>query len=650
MSLPKANRRPSVAALLVHVCLAAVLLSLTVTLSGCASSGASVKAGRQAEDRQEWDRAVIEYTNAAKQRPNDANLRAALARVKLRASLDHFNKGRRLAGTGKLEEGLTELQVAAELNPSNAEIDDQMRQVRSALRSKIAVTREGKTHLETLIDQANETPLPGSEVPRIKLADSLVFRNASVRDIFTAIGHFTDISMVFDPEFRDKTLTIDLRNSSLEDALNAVSAATRTFYRVSSPKSITIVPDTPAKRREYEEEIIRTFYLSNADPKEVLDVLRLVVDNRRLGPIQGINAITIKDTPEKILAAAKVISAIDKARAEVVIDVELVQVERTQLQEFGLQIASPNASGPPTGIDGSADVNRQGLTLNDLKHLGAADVIMTGVPALYYKALKNDSHTRVLANPQLRTSEGLPAQAKFGERVPVPTVTFTPIATGGVNQQPITSYTYENIGVNIDITPRLHHNDEVSLNIKLEVSNVSGTGFNNLPTFGERSINTTIRLKDGETNMLAGLIRDDERRSLAGVPGLVDIPVVGRLFAANHRDSTQTDIVMMITPRIVRVLDLTEADLRPFRVGRDAGSGLVEFPLPAQPQAAPPGVPPRDQPEGAPVDEPAPGGIRPPRTGAPGTITPSPSTPSNPPTPSPAPTQPAPTKPPGPPN
>jgi general secretion pathway protein D len=627
MSSRKADRRVS-SVLLATLLPVALAAALAAALSACASGAGAVRAARLAERQQDYDRAVIEYSSALKQHPNDTDLRIAVERVKIRASLEHFNRGRRLAGTGKLEEGLTELQVAAELNPSNAEIDDQLRQTRTALRSKIAVTREGKTRLETLIDQANDTPLPGNEVPRMKLADSLVFRNASARDIFTSIGHFADLSIIFDPQFRDSTLSIDLRNSQLEEALQAVSNSTRTFYRVTSPKTVIIIPDTPAKRREYEDEIIRTFYLSNADPKEVLDVLRLVVDNRRLGPIQGINAITIKDTPEKITAAAKVISAIDKARAEVVIDVELVQVERTQLREFGLQLASPGAEG----ISGSADVNRGGLTLRDLQHLGASDVIMGGVPALYYKALKNDSHTRVLANPQLRTAEGLPAQAKFGERVPVPTVTFAPIATGGVNQQPITSYTYENIGVNIDITPRLHHNDEVSLNIKLEVSNVSGTGFNNLPTFGERSISTTIRLRDGETNMLAGLIRDDERRSLAGVPGLIDLPIVGRMFASNHRDATQTDIVLMITPRIVRVLDLTEADLRAFRVGRDAGSGVIEFPLPERPQQAPPGVPPRDQPEAAPVEDP---NARGPRTGPPGVTSP-----TNPPT-SPTPSVPA---------
>ena len=153
----------------------------------------------------------------------------------------------------------------------------------------------------------------------------------------------------------------------------------------------------------------------------------------------------------------------------------------------------------------------------------------------------------------------------------MPVTTFAPIATGGVNQQPITSFNYENIGVNIDITPRMHHDDEVSLALKVSLSSISGDGFGGLPTFGNREINTTIRLKDGETNMLAGLIRDDERTVLDGVPGLSDLPVVGRLFANNHKETQQTDIVLTLTPHIVRVLDLAEADLRPFRLGRDSG-------------------------------------------------------------------------------
>ena len=308
----------------------------------------------------------------------------------------------------------------------------------------------------------------------------------------------------------------------------------------------------------------------------------------------------IKDTPERIAAAGKLIRAIDKARPEVIIDVELLEVNRSTLLEYGLQFAS---LGSP-GIDGQLDVNRPGLTLEDLDSLTEVDAFVANVPGLFYRLLKSDANTRILANPSLRTSEGLSAQARFGERVPVPVSTFVPIAQGGVAQQPITSFNYENIGVNIDITPQTHHNDDVSLALNVEISNISGTGFGDLPTFGNRSITTTIRLRDGETNILAGLIRDDERDTLAGVPGLSDLPLIGRLFARNTREAQETDIILTLTPHIIRVLDLTEEDLRPFRVGRDAATPLLDLPAPPppplelqppapqQPPPIPPDVPP----------------------------------------------------------
>ena len=184
------------------------------------------------------------------------------------------------------------------------------------------------------------------------------------------------------------------------------------------------------------------------------------------------------------------------------------------------------------------------------------------------------------------------AQARFGERVPVPVTTFAPIATGGINQQPITSFVYEPIGVNIDITPRTHHDDEVSLALKITLSNISGT-LNGLPTFGNREITTTIRLKDGETNMLAGLIRDEERTVMTGLPGLSDLPLIGRLFANNRKEAHESDIVLTLTPHIVRVLDLSEADLRPFRLGRDAAA-----PPPAQTPELPANIPRDRDPDG----------------------------------------------------
>jgi len=573
---------------------AAVLLC--VAAAACAASSA-LRRGRDAEHRQDYDLAVVEYTKALRLRPNDLDARLALDRSKVRASQDHFNRGRRFAATGKLDQALAEYEIAAELNPSNAEVDDELRSTRLKLRTRVAVAREGKTELESLIERTRDLPPPGLDLPAgVKMPATLTFRDASSRDVFVAIARFAGISLIFDTAFRDAPITVDLRNASLEDALNTVAGATRTFFRVTAPRTVVVIPDTPAKRREYEEQVVRTFFLSNADLKETMDLLRLVLDARRISPTTATNALTIQDSPERIAAAARLLAAVDKARPEVIIDVELLEVNRSKLLEYGLQLASAGS----TGVNGSASVgtNPNGaVTLQTLRNLTQSDVLLTAVPSLYYRLIKTDANTRTLANPQLRTTDGSQASAKFGEQVPVPVTTFAPIATGGTPQQPITSFNYQNIGVNITITPRTHHDDDVSLNLLISVTNISGTGFGGLPTFGNREINTVIRLRDGETNMLAGLIRDDERNTLEGVPGLSDVPLVGRLFAHNTKSTDQTDIILTLTPHIIRVLDLNEGDLRPFRVGRDSIAPISELPLPLElprpavpPPAGPPGV------------------------------------------------------------
>jgi general secretion pathway protein D len=544
-----------------------IVVLCAVAAGACATTSTLSKA-RQAEQAQDYDRAVAQYTQALRLEPDNSDVRMALNRAKLRAAEYHFNRGRRAAAAGKLEEAVIELQIAAELNPSSGDIDRELQAARNQVRARVAVTREGKSALQTLVERAREVPPPGLDLPKgIKLPASLVFREASSRDVYTALARFADVNVLFDPAFRDVPLTIDLRNSLFDDAVKAVSGTTQNFYRVTAPRAITIIPDTPAKRREYEEEIVRTFYLSNADVKETIDMLRMVVDLRRLAPITATNAVSVRDTPERIQAAGRLIAAIDKARPEVVVDVELLEVNRSKMLEYGLQIASP---GSP-GVNGVVDINQAGMTLLDLRSLTASGVFLSGLPALYYRLMKSDMNTRILANPQLRTADGISAQARFGDRVPVPQTTFMPIATGGVSQQPVVSYVYENIGVNIDLTPRTHHDEYVSLQLKVELSSISGTGYGGLPTFGNRSVSTVIRLKDGETSVLGGLIRDEERTLLEGIPGLSDLPVVGRLFARNKKERQETDIILTLTPHVVRILDLTDEDLRAFRIGRDTG-------------------------------------------------------------------------------
>ncbi len=605
VSMSSTNRRDKHA--LVAAALAAALLS-----AGCAAATAA-RQGRDAEFRQDYDRAVVEYTKALRLKPNDDDARVGLQRAKARASEDHLERARRLAALNKLDEAVVEYGLAAELNPTSTVVDGELTATRNKLRTRVAVAREGKTELQTLIDRTRDLPPPGLDLPtNVRMPASLTFRDAASRDVFTTIARFAGISVVFDTQFRSEPVSVDLRNASLDDALSTVAAATRTFFRVTAPQTVVVVPDTPTKRREYEEEVVRTFYLSNADLKETLDLLRVVLDARRVSPVTATNAVTIKDTPERVAAAARVIAAIDKARPEVIVDVELLEVDRTRLLEYGLQIASPDPSssgGLSPGLNGSVSTDTsKTLTLQALKNLSQSDILFANLPGLYYRLLKNDVNTRTLANPQLRSSEGITASAKFGDRVPIPVTTFSPLATGGAPQQPITSFNYENIGVNIDITPRTHHDSDVTLQLNIAVTSISGTGFGGLPTFGNREIKNQIRLRDGETSMLAGLIRDDERRSLDGIPGLSDLPLVGRMFAHSQRTSNQTDIVLTLTPHIVRVLDLTESDLRPFRVSRDSATGGIDLPSsllpppplpepaapasPAQPGATPPAQPP----------------------------------------------------------
>ena len=572
---------------------------LAFVIPACASTGA-LRSGERAERARDYDRAVVIYTQALEERPGDRNLQLALERARLRAAQMHYAEGRRLERDAQWADALAEYEIAYDLNPGMADIERALRVAREAMRAELAAAPEGRTALEALIDSTFDAAPPGLDLPRnIALPDSVVFSSESSRAVFAALGQLTGISVVFDAQFRDTPFSGDLRDMTFDTALAVVAAGTGNFFRVTAPGTVTVIPDTPAKRREYEEEIIRTFYLSNAEVDETIDLLRLVVDLRRLAPVTATNAVSIKDTPERIDAAARLIRAIDKARAEVVIEVQLLEVDRQVLRDYGLRfLSSGDNSEIGAGESATRDIGTDnpatglGLSVDDLRRVSGSNLFVANPSSLLLRLLQTNGNTRILANPQLRTSDGVAAEAHFGERVPVPVTTFTPFAAGGISQQPITSFNYEQIGVNILITPRVHHNDEVSLSLEVEISNISGTGFGDLPQFGSRSITTRIRLRDGETNILAGLIRDEERETVEGIPGLVRIPILGRLFGRTRTDTQETDIVLTLRPHIIRPLALDENDLRPFVVGANAltagaGGGAQPNSPRTQPQPQP---------------------------------------------------------------
>ena len=442
---------------------------LVALAAGCVSS--SMKKAKTADELRDYDVAVAEYQKEVIAHPDNRDARLALERSKLRASDAHLFTGRRFFSQGRYDDAAIELQLAVELNPTNGQAEDELRAVRAALRAKLSAP-EGQSRLESVLAKTRDLPPAGNELPSVRLpAEIVTGPSMTSRLLYMTLAKLGGISVTFDSAFRDAAAQVSLLSGmTLKQALDAVARSTNTFYQVSSSSTIIVVPDTPQKRREYTEDVLGTIFVQNVDIKETMDMLRVVGDLRQISPITGLNAIAVRDTPERVAAAERFVSYLDKARPEVVIDVEILEVSRARVQEFGLQFASPGAQG----INGTFDVNQAGMTLKDLQSLTTADVLASNIPALYYRLIKTDDRTRTLANPHIRILDGVTATANFGETVPVPRTTITPITQGGINIQPQTTFDYKPVGVNIGITPRTHPNNEVTLVLNIELSTPRG--------------------------------------------------------------------------------------------------------------------------------------------------------------------------------
>jgi general secretion pathway protein D len=552
------------------------------TVSGCASG--SLERAKNADELHDYDVSVAEYTKAVREHPGSQAAVLGLETAKLRASDAHFARGQRLSSQGRLDDAIVELQIATDLNPTNADAARALRDARTAQREKLTKEAEGQpTALEQLLAKQSTLTTPGYALPEVPFGEELqTGQNATAREVYLAIARSAKLSVTFDPTFQDRPAPVSLvaNTMTVRQALNLVARATNTFYQVTGPNAIIVVPSTPQKILEYQQQVVQTFYVQNADPKELKDLtdfLRTVADARFEGTAAGANAISVRDTPERVALIGRLIAAVDKARPEVVVDVEILEVDRSKLAEYGLQIASNTSSGQAAGPNGSISVQNDPSSVAALQALGAANVIVSGIPALYYRLLKTDVNTRTLANPHVRMTDGVQGIAEFGTSVPVPTTTFAPVQQGGLTEQAVTSFTYKNVGVSITMTPRTHPNDDVSLVLDLVLNDLAGSGFQGLPQFTNRHVSTTIRLKDGETNILAGLIRNDETLERDGLPGLSSIPGLRDVFSKTHKERDETDVVLMLTPHIIHGLGLTEDDLRPLLVPRD-GAGLGELP------------------------------------------------------------------------
>jgi len=527
------------------------LVMLVLSFWGCASFGPDYfRLGNEAEINKDWDKAIQYYEKAIVEKPNEYAYKMSLTRVRLTASLMHLRAARNLVAQGNKDEALKEYERALSYDPQNSALYEEMRRLAQGAPAK------EKPEEEKLVYPV-----------KLKLAKDkieLKFTEAGLRSIFQTLAKHAQVNIIFDELFKDLPLTIDIAGRHFEEAIGYLCLASKNFYRVIDERTLIVVPDQPVKRIQYEQNAIKVFYLSNISAQDIFAALQQMLRSQIRAPNifvdKNLNTVTIRDTPGNIMLAANLIRKWDKPRGEVIIDLEIMEVSRQKLREIGVDLDNALVGLRYAGPGSTA--NAGWFKLSELE-LGKASSYEVSLPSALVRFLQSDADTKVLAQPRLRGVADEEIKSLVGQKVPIPQTTFTPIAAGGVSQQPITSFAYQDVGLEIKIKPKIHLEKEITLEIEVKITSIAGSGYADIPIIANREIKNVIRLKDGETNLLAGLLRDEERKSLRGIAGLAGIPILRNLFGSTKQTIDQSDLILTVTPYIIRSLPRTAEDDKP---------------------------------------------------------------------------------------
>ncbi len=581
-----------------------LVIALALTASGCGASR-SFGRGENASRIGDWDAAVEHYRRAVQESPDRSDYRIALERAMLNASHLHLNQAQLFEARGELEAALREYRRASDFDPPNRQLAAKVTEIERRIRDQYEA--QPRNNIAQLREQARQAGPP----PLIKLTEVLPgirFENTSIRDILNTIANATGINVTYDRDYMDRAYTVQLNGVTLEQALNQILSANQLFYKVINDRTIMVIADNPQKRANYEEQVIRTFYVSHADATELAQMINTIIRvpamavQPMIAPNKTSNTITIRATTAVASIIEKMIESNDKPRAEIVIDVQILEINRGRAKQFGVDLSNYTIGAvfsPETDPRGNGTVATfapQPFNANTVTRGISSYDFYLAVPSAIVHFLESDTETKLIAKPQLRGAEGQKITLNLGDQIPIPSTVFTPLATGGANTNPLTSFTYKDVGINVEMTPRVTVEGDVILDILVENStrandvNIAGQ---NLPSFGSRRVTTRLRLRDGESNLLAGLLREDERKALTGLPGLVRLPILNKLFASNDTEVRTTDIVMLLTPRIVRTQEITASDVSPIFIGTQQNLGLGGPPplIAPQPEPAPPAGP-----------------------------------------------------------
>ncbi|MGC1634584.1 MAG: cohesin domain-containing protein, partial [Candidatus Acidiferrales bacterium] len=586
-----------------------LLVAAALLLAGCPKGNEDFSAAQKANALQDYDTALVHYERALRSDPTNAEYKLRASQARYDAGEFHIHQGQQALKLGDLQLALAEFQKAQLIDPSNVAADQQVKRTME-LMNPTPKTNATAPNEQILSEPPELKPLSREPI-NLKMTND-------ARVVYETIAKLAGLSVIFDPDFTSRRITAELPNVTLEQALDAVSLESKAFWKPVTPTVIFVAPDQPQKRKDLEDEVVQTFYLSNTltpqDLTEVVNGLRQLLDLHRLSQVNSQNAIVIRDTPDKLLLASRIIKDIDKAKPEVLIHVQVLTASVSRMRDLGIlpgqtvsvafqprSALNPNGNTSSTsGSSGSTTTTNNQVSLNNLKRLSTQDWAIT-LPGAQANAILTDDRTKIIQDPELRVTDGQKATLKIGSRVPVATGSFqagvgvgVTGSSGVVNPLVNTQFQYIDVGVNIEVTPRVHPDGEVSMKLTVDISQITSTsniGGINQPVIGQKKIEHDIRLKEGEVNILGGLIERSVTNNVNGIPGIGEVPGLGYLFSDNNHQIAEDETLIVLTPHVLRLPSLTAENLQPIAAGTDSNvrvyrdDATVEIPATAQPAA-----------------------------------------------------------------
>lgn len=526
---------------------------LAVFIVGCTARN-YVKLAEDFKREKQYENALENYFKALKNHPDRLRLKIDIDELLKEASVYHYHLGMEQQEQGNTKSALAHYKKSLEYDPGNNAVRDELK----------ALLQQGKTfkNIDTIKkEMAMNTGMP--EILKNPERMDLEFKTpTSLIAIFQVLSKTGNVNILFDPGFKDLRITLKLMDITFYDALERICTLYKLSYYVLDNKNIIIAAASKDSDKRFKKILVKNIFFSNVDAGDAKKIIERLYKPEKLILNEMGNSLLVTDSVENIALVEKLAQFIDKRKGEVEIEVEVMEVNKKRSREFGTELSAYQVSGVIQGTE-------SGIGIDELDTISSNDLTIT-VPQMVWKFYSSITDSKILARPKVRGLDKEKMTIQLGEQRPIPRTTFVPIAQGGVNQQPITSYTMTDVGISITLTPAIHHNREVTLELQFELTNVTDIGTSiTPPTLGSRRVNTKLRLRDGETGIIAGLMRGSTTSGRTGIPFLNKVPIIKELFSSNSKFKEQTDILLVITPRILRMPEISHRDVDAYSIGTE---------------------------------------------------------------------------------